>query len=70
MVVIHVAAVEKGDLLGILRLFRGNGLVPATERPVRIFRQAAVVVYLQRRIQQLTHRFEGGRGIDQRGKRR
>jgi hypothetical protein len=59
--------VEKGHLIGVLRLFR-HGFVPAAEGAVRIFRQAAVMVYLQRRIQQLAHRFERCRGIHQRGK--
>lgn len=70
MVVVHVAAVEEGDLLRELRLFCRHGFKPAAEGAVRIFRQTAVMVDFERRIQQPAHRLQGGGGIDDRRERR
>ncbi|SYK73647.1 Uncharacterised protein [Klebsiella pneumoniae] len=69
MVIIHITTVEVRDLFAEFCLFFLLFFVPAAEGTERIFRQLAAVINFQSGIQQFTHRFQAGDGINHRRKR-
>ncbi|MNS28984.1 hypothetical protein D3C72_609750 [compost metagenome] len=69
VVIVYVTAVEERGLVGVLRLSLGNAFIPAAESPVGVFGQSAVMIDFERHVEELSHRFQRGRRIHQRGER-